>query len=134
MLAHVELAIHQYSQVLFGRAVLHHYIPQIVLLAEVATTQVQDLVLGFVKTHEVFLSLLLDPAEVSMDNILSLSLSCVDHTTQLGVICKLAEGALDTVDVTDEDVKEPRSHYRSLTILVTDLHLDTDLLSTTCWV
>ena len=36
-----------------------------------------------------------------------LSLGCVDCTTELGIICKLAGLALDhTVDVTDEDVKE----------------------------
>jgi len=35
------------------------------------------------------------------------SLRHVDYTTQLGVICKLAEGALDlTVDVIDEDIKQ----------------------------
>lgn len=62
-------------------------------MLEIATTQVQDLVLTFVKTHEVFLSLQFDPVEVSMDGILSLS--CVDHTTQLSVICKFAEGALE---------------------------------------
>lgn len=35
------------------------------------------------------------------------SLRCVDHTTQLGAIYKLAEGALDpTFNAIDEDVKE----------------------------
>ena len=35
-----------------------------------------------------------------------------DRRTQLGVIHKLAEGALDsTVDVTDKDIKEHQSQY-----------------------
>jgi len=39
-----------------------------------------------------------------------LSLGHVDCTTQFGVICKLAESALDpTVDVTDEDDKKHQS-------------------------
>jgi len=40
VLAHVQLPIHEYSQGLFGRAVLHLYIPQLVLVVEVAKTQV----------------------------------------------------------------------------------------------
>lgn len=42
-------AIHQYPQVLFGRAVLHPSVPELVLIAGIATTQVQDHVLGFVE-------------------------------------------------------------------------------------
>ncbi|KAJ7414787.1 hypothetical protein BTVI_40212 [Pitangus sulphuratus] len=42
--------------------------------------------------------------QVPLDGILSLR--CVNHTTQLGVICKLAEGALNPfVYVIDEDIK-----------------------------
>jgi len=55
VLVHVQLAIHQYPQVLFDRAVLHPYILQLVLVVEVAMTQVQDLVLGFVEPREVHL-------------------------------------------------------------------------------
>jgi len=40
---------------------------------------------------------------------------CVDRTPQLGVIYKLAEGALDpTVNVTDEDIKEYWHQHQSL--------------------
>ena len=40
---------------------------------------------------------------------------CVSCTTQLGVLCKLAEGALDlAVYVTDEDNKQYWSQYGSL--------------------
>jgi len=45
--------IHQYPHVLFTTAVLHPYIPQLVLIAGVAITQVQDLVLGFIGPHEI---------------------------------------------------------------------------------
>ena len=60
-LAHVQIAIHQYPQVLFSRAVLNPYIPQLVLIVGVAMTPVQDLALGFVELHEVHLSSLLEP-------------------------------------------------------------------------
>ena len=48
----------------------------------------------------------LKPVWVPLDCILTLW--CVDCTPQLGVISKLAEGALD---VTDEDINEYTSQY-----------------------
>ena len=110
LLAHVQLAIHQYSQVIFSRAVIHPFILQLALVTGVATTQVQDFSLGFVETHEVHPGPLLKTVHVTLDGILSLR--HVSHTTQLDVIHKLAEGALDpTVDVIDEDTKEHCSQY-----------------------
>jgi len=50
----------------------------------------QDLALGVVEPHEVSL---LKLVQVPLDGIPSLR--CVNCTTQLGVICKLAECALD---------------------------------------
>ena len=60
--------------------------------------------------HEVLLGSLLEPVYVSVNVIQSLG--CVDCSTQLGDICKLAEGALSlTVNIIDEDIKEHRSQY-----------------------
>jgi len=59
----------------------------------VAPTQVWDLALGIVEPHEVHTGPFLELVQVSLDGILSFW--CVSCTTQLGVICKLAEGALD---------------------------------------
>ena len=92
LLAHIQLAIHQYSQILFSRAVLNPYLSQFVLVVWVAMTQVQDLTLGFAELHEVHLGPLLKPVWVSLDGISHLG--HVNSTTQFGVICKLAEGAL----------------------------------------
>jgi len=61
LLAPVQLVIHHYPQILFIRAVLHPYIPQLVLIAGVAMTQVQDPALGFVEPHEAHLGPLLEP-------------------------------------------------------------------------
>jgi len=91
--AHVQLFIHQYSQVLLGRAALNPFIPQPLLILGVAPTQMQDLALGPVKFHEVHTGLFLELVQVPLDSIQSFW--CVNCTTQLGVICKLAEGALD---------------------------------------
>ena len=61
LLAHVQLPIHQYLQAFFKRAVLSPFIPQLVLLVDVALSQVQDLAFGFVDPHEVHLGPLLKP-------------------------------------------------------------------------
>ena len=45
-LAHIQLTIHQYPQVLLGRAVLHPFILQLVLIVGAAVTQVQNFALG----------------------------------------------------------------------------------------
>jgi len=60
--------------------------------------------LWFAESQEILLRPLLKPVWISVDGIPSLGY--VDCTTQLGVIHRLAEGALNlTVDDSDEDVK-----------------------------
>jgi len=53
LLAHIQLPILQSPRVFFGRAALNPFIPQLVLVMRVASTQVQDLAFGFVEAHEV---------------------------------------------------------------------------------
>ena len=66
---------------------------------EISAIRVQYLAFGFVEPHEVHLGPLFN---------LFGSL----WTTQLGVICRLVEGALKpTVSVTDEDVEEYQFLY-----------------------
>ncbi|KAK4821221.1 hypothetical protein QYF61_015789 [Mycteria americana] len=93
-----------YPQVLFHRGVLHPFIPQSVLIVGIALTQVQDLGLGLAEHHEVHMGPLLQPVKGPLDGIPSLQ--CIDCTTQLGVIHKLAEGALNpTRYIIDEYTK-----------------------------
>ena len=60
---------------------------------EVAQTQVQDLALGLVENCKAHMDPLLKLVQVSLDGIPAFWR--VNCTTQLGVICKLAEGALN---------------------------------------
>ncbi|PKU41222.1 hypothetical protein llap_8474 [Limosa lapponica baueri] len=95
------------------RVTLDPFILRSVLISGVALTQAQDLALGCVEPHEVHSGPLLKPLQVPLDGILSLR--CVNHTTQLGVVSKRAEGALDpTVYVIDEDTEQYQSQYRPL--------------------
>ena len=113
MLAHAQLFIPQYTQILLSRAALNPFIPYLVLIPEVTPTHVQDLALGLVETRKVHTGLLLKLVQVPLDGIASLT--HVDHTTQLGVICRLAEGALHpTVYIIDEDIKQYQSQYGPL--------------------
>lgn len=69
--------------------------------------------------------------QVSLDIIPSFS--CVNHTTQLGVISKFGEGAVDPfVYVIDEDIKQCWSQYGPLRD--TAGHWDCDPLNSTLWV
>ena len=62
---------------------------------------------------------LLQPSQVPLDGFPSFQ--CVDCTTQLGVIRKLAEGALDAiVCVIDKDVEEHSSQDRPLENTICD--------------
>ncbi|KAK4811014.1 hypothetical protein QYF61_015718 [Mycteria americana] len=111
--AHVQLFVHQYPQVLLHRAALNPFSTQPVFVLEIAPTHVQDLALGLVELHEVPMGPPLKPVKVPLDGIPSLR--CTNRTTQLGVICRLAEGALNpTVHVADKDVKQHRSQYQPL--------------------
>ena len=65
---------------------------------------VQDLVLGLVEPHEVQMGPLLWPVKVHLDGFSSLKR--INCTTQLGVICKIAEDALNPIGyVIDEDTE-----------------------------
>jgi len=79
----------------------------------IAPTPVQDLALGLVELHEVCPGPPLKPVQVTLDAIPSLQ--SVDRTTQVGVISKLAEGALNpTVHIADKEVKQQQSQYQTL--------------------
>ena len=58
LLSYVQLAI---SHILFSRAELYPFVPQLVVTVEIIITQVQDVALGFVELHKVLLGAPLEP-------------------------------------------------------------------------
>lgn len=75
-----------------------------------ALTQVQYLAPGFAEVHEVHTGSPLNLVQVP-------ALQHLSHTTQLGVIHRLAEGALSaTVHVIKIDVKQHWSKYSTRTL------------------
>ncbi|KAK4825874.1 hypothetical protein QYF61_003148 [Mycteria americana] len=109
----IQDSTQQYHQGIFHRAAVNPFIPQPVLILGVASIQVQDLALGLDEPHEFHMGPLLELVQFPLDGIPSLR--HVNRTTQLGVICKLAEGALNpTVYVIDKDIEQYWSLYRRL--------------------
>jgi len=111
LLAHVELLIYQYPQVLL-RAALEPLSAQPVLVFRIAPTHMQDL-FGLVELHGVHAGPPLQSVKVPLNGIPSLQR--VNHTTQLGVIGRVAEGALSpTVYIANKDIKQHQSQYQPL--------------------
>ncbi|KAK4827472.1 hypothetical protein QYF61_018708 [Mycteria americana] len=126
---HVELLINQHPQVLLLRVALNPFSAQPMFLLGIASTHVKDLALGLVELHEVRTGPPLKPVKVPLDGIPSLRR--VNRTTQLGVVRKFAEGALNpTVHVTNKDIKQtapvpiltPEEHHLSLVFTWTSNH------------
>ena len=100
----------QWPQVLLLRSAFNPFSAQPVFVLGITLTPVQDLALGLVELHEACMGPPLKPVKVPLDGIPSLQ--HVDRTTQLGVIGKLAEGALNpTVHVANKDVKQHQPQY-----------------------
>ncbi|XP_047908873.2 multivesicular body subunit 12B isoform X1 [Anser cygnoides] len=125
-----EIEKEQDPQVLLRRAALKFFFSQSIQIPGIAPAQVQHLALGLVEPHEVLMGPLLQPARVPLDAIASLC--CIDCTAQLGVICGLAEGALDSVVcVIDKDVEEHRTQDPPLRDTTSDRQV-TKSVSSSC--
>ena len=89
----VMLSFSSTSKVLLSKAALYPFVPQPVLIVGVSMTHVQDPAVGLVELHEVHMGLLLKLFPGPLGGIPFVQ--PVNYTTQVVVICKLAEGTLD---------------------------------------
>ncbi|KAK4811173.1 hypothetical protein QYF61_019804 [Mycteria americana] len=113
LLAHIQLAVNQHPQVLFCLAAFQPLFPKPVELHGVAVAQVQDLALGLVKPHTIDLGPSIQPVQVPLQSLPTLQQ--INTPTQLGVVCKLTEGALDPfVQIIDKDIKQNWPQHRAL--------------------
>ncbi|KAK4810039.1 hypothetical protein QYF61_005102 [Mycteria americana] len=110
LLAHIQPAVTQHPQVLFHRAALQPLFPKPVALHGVVVTQVQDLALSLAEPHTIDLGPSIQPVQVPLQNVPTLKQ--INTPTQLGVICRLTEGALDPfVQIIDRDIKQNWPQY-----------------------
>ncbi|KAK4816124.1 hypothetical protein QYF61_011360 [Mycteria americana] len=87
--------------------------PTPVALHGVVVTQVQDPTLGFVEPRTIDLGPLTQPVQIPLQSLPTLKQ--INTPAQLGVVCKLAEGALDPfVQIIDKDVKQNWPQHRAL--------------------
>ncbi|KAK4821205.1 hypothetical protein QYF61_015773 [Mycteria americana] len=113
LLAHIQVAVNQHPHVLFCLAAFQPLFPKPVALHGVAVAQVQDLALGLVKPHTIDLGPLIQPVQVPLQSLPTLQQT--NTPTQLGVICKLTEGALDPfIQIIDKDIKQNWPQHRAL--------------------
>ncbi|KAK4822029.1 hypothetical protein QYF61_006942 [Mycteria americana] len=113
LLAHIQAAVNQHPQVLFHQAAFQPLFPEPVALHGVAVAQVQDLALGLVKPHTIDLSPSIQPVQVPLQSLPTLKQ--INTPAQLGVICKLTEGALHPfVQIIDKDIKQNWPQHRAL--------------------
>ncbi|KAK4818648.1 hypothetical protein QYF61_016619, partial [Mycteria americana] len=113
LLAHIQAAVNQHPQVLFCLAAFQPLFPKPVALHGVAVAQVQDLALGLVKPHTIHLSPSIQPVQVPLQSLPTLKQ--INTPAQLGVICKLTEGALDPfIQIIDKDIKQNWPQHRAL--------------------
>ncbi|KAK4821782.1 hypothetical protein QYF61_002198 [Mycteria americana] len=113
LLAHIQAAVNQHPQVLLCQAAFQPLLPKPVALHGVAVAQVQDLALGLVEPHTIDLGPLIQPVQVPLQSLPTLQQ--INTPTQLGVVCKLTESALDPfVQIIDKDVKQNWPQHRAL--------------------
>ncbi|KAK4814248.1 hypothetical protein QYF61_012744, partial [Mycteria americana] len=91
LLAHIQAAVNQHSQVLLCWAAFQPLFPEPVVLHGVAVAQVQALALGLVEAHTIGPSPSIQPVQVPLQSLPTLKQ--INTPAQLGVICKLTEGA-----------------------------------------
>ena len=74
----------------------------------VVVTEVQEPVFGLVESHTIGLGPLIQSVQIPLQSLPVLEQT--DTPAQLGVICKLTEGALSPlIQITDKDVKQDRT-------------------------
>ncbi|KAK4815300.1 hypothetical protein QYF61_026205 [Mycteria americana] len=95
------------------KAAFQPLFPKPVALHGVVVTQVQDPALGLVEPHTTGLSPSIQPVQVPLQSLPTLQQ--INTPTQLGVLCKLTEGALDPfVQIIDKGIKQDWPQHRAL--------------------
>ncbi|KAK4830957.1 hypothetical protein QYF61_014416 [Mycteria americana] len=113
LLAHIQPAVDQHPQVLFPWAAFQPLFPKPVALHGVAVAQVQDPALGLVEPHTIDLSPSIQPVQVPLQSLPTLQQ--INTPTQLGVVCKLTEGALNPlIQIIDKGMKQNWPQHRAL--------------------
>jgi len=73
----------------------------------VVATKVQDPALGLVEPHTIDLGPSIQPVQIPLQSLPTLEQ--INTPTQLGVICRFTEGALNPlIQIIDKDVKQNR--------------------------
>jgi len=89
-----------HPKVLFQQAAFQPLFNKPVAWHGIVVTEVQDPALGLVEPHTVGLSAQIQPVQIPLQSLPTLNQ--IDAPTQLGVVCKCAEGTLNPlIQITD---------------------------------
>ncbi|KAK4824003.1 hypothetical protein QYF61_009128 [Mycteria americana] len=107
--ARIQVAVDQHSQVLLCWAAFQPLFPKPVALHGVVVAQVQDFALGLVEPHTIGLGPSIQPVQILP------MLKQTNTPAQLGVVCKLTEGALNPfIQIIDKDIKQDWPQHQAL--------------------
>lgn len=108
---HVQLSIDQHSQILFLCIAFQPLCPEPIVSHGVVVTKVKDLALSHVEPHPLGLCPAIQPVQVPLQGLPTLQQT--DTSPQLGVICKLPEGALNSlIQIINKGIKEGGPQHR----------------------
>ncbi|KAJ7395241.1 hypothetical protein BTVI_157115 [Pitangus sulphuratus] len=112
-LAHVQLPVNQYSQVLFHWAALQPLCPQPVALQRVVEAKAHNPALGLVEPHAIGLSPSIQPVQVPVQRLSILQQ--IQTLTKLGIVHKFADGRLNPlIQIANKDTKQDYPQDSSL--------------------
>ena len=100
----------QYIQVHFLYTVFQPLCPKPVALPGVVVAKEQDPAFGLVEPHPIGFSPAIQPFQIPLSGLATLRQ--INASSQLGVICKLTEGALNAlIQVINKDIEEDRPQH-----------------------
>ncbi|TRZ08840.1 hypothetical protein HGM15179_018280 [Zosterops borbonicus] len=105
LLAHVQLPLNQYPQVLFCLGAVQSLCPQPVALQGVVVGKMQDSALGLLNLHIAGLGPSIQPVQIPLQT--PPTLQQIETCSQLGVICKFTTGGLNPlIQIINEYIKQ----------------------------
>ncbi|KAJ7410925.1 integral membrane protein dgcr2 idd [Pitangus sulphuratus] len=103
-------AVRQHPQILFCQAAFQPLCQNLVTLHGIFVTRGQDLSLCLIEPHPSGLYPWIQPVQIPLQSLPALQQ--INSPIQLGIICKMTEGALSPlIQIVDEDIKRDWSHY-----------------------
>ena len=112
-LTHIQLNIIQFLQIFSLHVSCQPLCPKCVVMDGVVLTKVKDLAFCLAEVHTIGLSPAIQPVQIPLQGLPTPRQ--MDTFSQLDVICKLTEGALNAlIQIINKDIEQDRPQYQPL--------------------